>query len=206
MDPNYPAPNFDLSPYTGWTRAHWEYILARMTYGYVKIAERSGSPARVLYPDDRRGLPDSVDAIESFARISSAWGAWLRNPANPAVLKFQDQEINLETLLRQALLDGTNPSNPYTYWGNIGHMDQRIVESADIAATIWMSRERVFKKFTTAEQQQIIDWLAQVDGKGTYTDNWILFTAMAQAVRHHLGFPSPVDDLDNRLMQRSEEH
>ena len=204
MDNNFPAFDFDLSPYTGWTRAHWEHILARMTYGYRKIAEQSGSPSRVLYPDDRRGLPDSVDAIESFARIASAWGAWLRNPANPATLKFLDHEINLETLLRQALLDGTNPSNPYTYWGDIAHLDQRIVESADIAVAIWMSRERVFNKMTKAEQEQIIAWLAQVDGKGTYTDNWILFTVMAQAVRHHLGFPSPVEDLDNRLMQIGE--
>jgi hypothetical protein len=204
MENIFPAFDFDRSPYTGWTRVHWEYILARMTYGYAKIAERSGSPARVLYPDDRRGLPDSVDAIESFARIASAWGSWLRNPANPATLKFQDDEINLETLLRQALLDGTDPSNPYTYWGDITHLDQRIVESADIAVAIWMSRERVFDKMTAAEQTQIIAWLAQVDGKGTYTDNWILFTAMAQAVRLHLGFPSPEDDLDNRLTQIGE--
>ena len=204
MENNFPAFDFDLSPYTGWTRAHWEYILARMTYGYAKIAEGSGSPARVLYPDDRRGLPDPVDAIESFARIASAWGAWLRNPANPAILSFQGHEINIETLLRQAFLDGTDPSNLYTYWGDIGHLDQRIVESADIAVALWMSRERVFNKMTIAEQSQIIAWLAQVDNKGTYTDNWILFTAMAQAVRHHLGFPSPEDDLDNRLMQIGE--
>jgi hypothetical protein len=204
MRDNFPAFDFDRSPYTGWTRAHWEYILARMTYGYAKIAEQSGSPARVLYPDDRRGLPDSVDAIESFARIASAWGSWLRNPANPATLNFQGHEINLETILRQALLDGTDPSNPYTYWGDIGHLDQRIVESADIAVAIWMSRERVFNKMTEAEQEQVIAWLAQVDGKGTYTDNWILFTAMAQAVRYHLGFPSPEEDIDNRLMQIGE--
>src|SRR5215510_14392283 len=113
MTDRFPAPDFVRSPYTGWTRAHWEYLLARMTYGYAKIAEQSGSPARVLYPDDRRGLPDAVDAIESFARIASAWGSWLRNPANPAVLNFEGHEINLENLLRQALLDGTDTSNPH---------------------------------------------------------------------------------------------
>jgi len=204
MIDNLPALDFELSPYTGWTRVHWEYMLRRMTYGYAKIAEWSGSPARVLYPDDRRGLPDSVDAIESFARIASAWGTWLRNPANPAALHFQGNTINIEDLLHQALLDGTNSSNHRTYWGDIGHLDQRIVESADIALAIWMSRERVFNKMTAAEQAQVIGWLAQVDGKGTYTDNWILFTAMTQAVRHHLGFPSPEDDLDNRLMQLGE--
>ena len=47
----------------------------------------------------------------------------------------------------------------YTYWGDIGHLDQRIVESADIALAIWMSRERVFHKMTAAEQEQIIAWL-----------------------------------------------
>jgi hypothetical protein len=204
MPAHFPTLDFDRSPYTGWTRAHWEHLLARMTYGYAKIAERSGSPARVLYPDDRRGLPDSVDAIESFARIASAWGAWLRNPANPPSLNFQGHEVDVEAIFYQALLDGTNPSNPHTYWGDIGHLDQRIVESADIAVALWMSRERVFNKMTNPEQAQVIAWLAQVDNKGTYTDNWILFTAMAQAVRHHLGFPSPLDDLDNRLMQIGE--
>src|SRR5215211_7299164 len=204
MNTHFPDFDFERSPYTGWTRAHWEYILARMTYGYSKMAERSGSPARVLYPDDRRGLPDAVDAIESFARIASAWGAWLRNPANPATISFDGHDIDLESLLRQALLDGTNPSDPHTYWGDIGHLDQRIVESADIAVAIWMSRERVFNKMSADEQAQIIAWLAQVDNKGTYTDNWILFTAMAQAVRYHLGFPVPLDDLDNRLMQINE--
>jgi len=201
---NFPALDFERSSFTGWTRTHWEYILARMSYGFAKAAEKSRSPARVLYPDDRRGLPDSVDGIESFARIASAWGAWLRNPANSAVLKFGGYELNLESMLRQALLDGTNPKKPNTYWGDIGHMDQRIVESADIAVAVWMSRERVFNKLTADEQSQIMAWLAQVDGKGTYTDNWILFTAMVQAVRLHLGFPSPESDLDNRLMQISE--
>ena len=197
----FPALNYDLSPYTGWTREHWEALLARLTYGYVFAAERQGSPARVLFPDDRRGLPDSVDALESFARMASAWGAWLRNPANPAGLTFQGREINLEVLLRQALLDGTNRHNPYTYWGDMDHMSQHIVEAADVAVTVWLSRERVFDRMTGAERAQVMDWLARVDGKQTYFDNWILFPAMAQMVRLKLGYPAPEADLDSRLEQ-----
>jgi hypothetical protein len=197
----FPAPNYDLSPYTGWTRKHWEAVLARLTYGYVLAAERCGSPARALYPDDRRGLPDSVDALESFARMASAWGAWLRNPANPACLTFQDREINLEALARQALLDGTDPQSPRTYWGDMDHMSQHIVEAADVAVTIWLSRERVFDRMTGAERAQVMDWLAQVDGKETWPDNWILFPAMAQMVRLKLGYPAPEADLDSRLEQ-----
>jgi hypothetical protein len=204
MNKAFPPHNYELSPFTGWTRAHWEHLLARMTYGYVRAAQQSGSPARVLYPDDRRGLSDAVDAIESFARIASAWSAWLRNPANPAGLNFQGHRMDVEALLRQALLEGTDPTAERTYWGDIGHMDQRLVESADIAVAVWLSRERVFGKMTPAEQAQVMNWLAQVDGKGTYADNWILFPAIAQAVRLHLGYPAPEKELDNKLAQMAE--
>jgi hypothetical protein len=171
------------------------------------MSKLRSDPARLLeccIPMIVAACPTRSMPLSRFARIASAWGAWLRNPANPAVIQFQDYEINLETLLRQAFLDGTNPSNPSTYWGDIGHLDQRIVESADIAVCLWMSRERVFNRMSPVEQAQIMAWLAQVDGKGTYADNWILFTAMTQAVRHQLGFPSPEKDLDNRLTQIGE--
>ncbi len=201
MPDSFPPPNHDLSPYTGWTREHWEAIFARLTYGYVLAADRHGSLARALYPDDRRNLPDSVDALESFARMASAWGAWLRNPANPASVYFEGRELNIEILLRQALLDGTNPKSLRTYWGNMDHMSQHIVEAADVAVAIWFSRVRVFARMTEAEQAQVIAWLAQVDGKGTYPDNWILFSAMAQMVRLKLGYPVSEAELDFRLAQ-----
>ncbi|MFL5805723.1 MAG: DUF2264 domain-containing protein [Roseiflexaceae bacterium] len=198
---NMPPLDYARAPYTGWAREHWVALLARLTYGYVCAAEPYGSPARALYPDDRRGLPDTADALESFARISAAWGAWLHNPANPATLSFAGRELNIELLLRQALLDGTDPSNPHTYWSDIDHMSQQIVECADVALTLWLSRARVFERMSAAERAQIIAWLAQVDGKETWPDNWILFPAMAQTVRHKLGYPAPVAEIDSRLAQ-----
>ncbi len=195
------APDFQLSPYTGWTRAHWERLLARLTYGYVLAAERQGSYARALYRDDRRNLPDAVDAIESFARMASAWGAWLRNPQNPATIEFCGRTLNLEEILTQALLDGTNPNNPRTYWGDMHDMDQRIVEAADIALTLWLSRDRVFNRLNQKEQDQIIQWLEQVDAQDVYYDNWILFPVLPMTVRHKLGYPVDLADLDARLDQ-----
>jgi hypothetical protein len=198
---SFPPLNYALSPYTGWARQHWEALLARLTYGYVCAAERNGSPARALYPDDWRGLPDSVDALESFARIAPAWAAWLHNPTNPTSISLQGRQIDLAQLLSQALLDGTNPEDPYTYWGEMADFSQHIVEAADIALALWLSRERVFARMTPSEQAQIITWLSQVDGKRTYNDNWILFPAIAMAVRLRLGYPAFESDLDSRLGQ-----
>ncbi len=194
-----PPLDHTLAPYTGWTRAHWVAVLARLTHGFVLAAERTSSPARALYRDDRRGLPDAADGIESFARLGGVWGAWLANPANPDSIEWNGRQHDIAALFRQGLLDGTDPANTATYWGDIGHMDQRIVESADLAAALWHSRERVFLKMTPAEQAQVMGWLAQVDGKGNYPDNWILFSAVTQAVRLRLGFPVSVAELDSNL-------
>ena len=114
-----PALDYARSPYTGWTRAHWEAVLARLTFGFALAADRQGSPARALFPNDRCDRPDSVDGLEAFARIAVAWGAWLRNPTNPESVQFQGHELNLADFLKQGLLDGTNPESPNTYWGDI---------------------------------------------------------------------------------------
>src|SRR5262245_19394670 len=114
-----PALDYVRSPYTGWTRTHWEAILAKLTYGFTLAAEPQGSPARALFPNDRCDRPDSVDGLEAFARIAVAWGAWLRNSANPETLQFQGHGLNLVDLLKQGLLDGTNPESAETYWGDI---------------------------------------------------------------------------------------
>jgi len=196
-----PAFDYARSPYTGWTRAHWEAVLARLTYGFTLAAEHQGSPARALFPDDRCDRPDSVDGLEAFARIAVAWGAWLRNPANPEMIHFKEHELNLADLLKQGLLDGTNPESRDTYWGDIEDMDQRIVENSNIAMALWLSHERVFDKMTKSERTQVIVWLAQVDSKETWPDNWIFFPALSLAVRRRLGYPFSETDLDARLEQ-----
>jgi len=196
-----PPLDFSNATYTGWTRAHWQAVLARVTYGFVRRAAVSGSPARALYPDDHAGHSDAVNGLESFSRLALIWGLWLRNPANPPHLTFQGHALDLPALLRQGLLQGTDPAAPATYWGDIGHMDQRLVECACLSIAVWFSRTRVFAQLSAAEQAQVIKWLAQVDGKGTYPDNWVMFPAMSQAVRLRLGHAAPEADLRRRLEQ-----
>lgn len=196
--------DFTLSPYTGWTRMHWERVLARLTYGYVLAAEKQGSYARALYRDDRRVMSDPVDAIESFARIAATWGAWLHNPGNADTVEFNGRTLDIVEILMRALIEGTDASNPRTYWGDFSDMDQRIVESADIGLAIWFSRERVFNRMTQSERDRVMNWLAQADDKETWYDNWILFPLLPMTVRMQLGYPVDVELLDARLDQMDE--
>ena len=193
-----PPLDFTNAAYTGWTRAHWVALLARATFGFARRLNRAGSPARVLFPDDRAGHSDAVNGLESFARLALAWGMWLHQPANPARLSFQGYDLNVAYLLQQGLLQGTNPASRY-YWGDIGHLDQRLVECACLSIAVWLSRAQVFDQLTPAQQAQIVAWLAQADGKGAYPDNWVMFPAMSQAVRLRLGYPAPEGDLRRRL-------
>jgi hypothetical protein len=201
---DFPPLDFERSPYTGWTRVHWESLLARLTYGYVLAAERSGSPARAMYPDDLRNQPDSVDALESFARLAPAWSAWLYNPSNPTVISYTGRQMDLAELLCRALVEGTDPDSHHTYWGEMDHFSQHIVEAADVSIAVWLSRERVFNRLGRMEQARIMAWLAKVDGKQTYFDNWILFPAISTMVRLKMGYPASVRDLDARLEQIGE--
>lgn len=198
----FPPLNPTLSPYTGWTRDHWVYLLARITYGYVLAADKQGTMARALYADDRREYHnDSSDGLESFARIASGWGAYLANPQNPEVVAFEGRELNIAEILSRALIEGSDKSNPHTYWGEPYALDQRIVESADMALAIWFSRERVFNRMSKTQQDQVMAWLALVDGQDTYYDNWVLFPAVAQAVRLQMGYPVDESELDERIEQ-----
>ncbi|SUC29487.1 Uncharacterized protein conserved in bacteria [Providencia rettgeri] len=59
-------------------------------------------------------------------------------------------------------LHGTDP-NHKGYWGKLDNYDQKICESADLALTLWLSREWVWEKLDTPAQQQIITWFEQVN-------------------------------------------
>src|SRR5215212_9449075 len=121
------AANPDRAPFTGATRDDWAHLLARLTDGFVRSIPSGGSPARAFVP----GAPphDQVPAIEAFARMSVAWGAWLHEASNPATLATGGAIHDIGAILARGLVDGTNRSGPAS-WGPIGDRDQRIVEAA----------------------------------------------------------------------------
>ncbi len=82
--------------------------------------------------------------------------------------------IDLSEIIKNAFLHGTDPAHK-GYWGRLENYDQKICESADLALTLWLSREWVWDKLDNSEQQRIIEWFEQVNHCDIVDNNWHLF-------------------------------
>jgi hypothetical protein len=181
------------------TRRDWIALLARLTDGFVRSIPPGGSPARAALP----GAPadDPVPSIEGFARMSVAWGAWLGCRGNPAAIHWQGRDHDVATLVARGLADATDPASP-ACWGPIRDRDQRIVEAAEIATALWLGGNRLRRALDVVDPAafgRVLDWLAGVDGKELWPDNWVLFPVLPTLIRRAAGRPIDFEALDAAL-------
>jgi hypothetical protein len=154
--------------------------------GFVKY--RSPHGALVHYPGARSIHGLIIEGLEGFARFFPLAAAWIAS-GNETVIKVGEEEVELLQLLRQGIIAGTNPQNP-EYWGHINSLDQRIVEAADIALGLWISREHLWSSFSSEEKNQVIAWLEPVTNKRVYDNNWLLFPIITLKSLQSLGVNS----------------
>jgi hypothetical protein len=181
------------------TRDDWVALLARLTDGFVRSIPPGGSPARAALP----GAParDPVPAIEGFARMSVAWGAWLRGSDNPPTLRWEGREHDVAALVARGLADATDATSA-AWWGPIHDRDQRIVEAAEVATGLWLGGDRLRAALDALDPSafgRVLDWLAGVDGKDLWPDNWVLFPVLPALVRRAAGHDIDRDALDAAL-------
>lgn len=177
-------------------RVDWVRILARLTDGFVRAIPRGGSPARAQLPGAPAG--DPVPSIEGLARMSVAWAAWLHESSNPTSVEHEGRRHDVAALLATGLSDATDPRHP-AWWGPIGDRDQRIVEAAEIATALWLGGDRLadaIRARDPAAPDRILDWLALVDGRDLWPDNWVLFPVLPALVRRSAGRPVDAAAID----------
>lgn len=165
----------------------YESLFHYFLEGYLYYKSPLG--ARVDYP----GLPSKhgrqVDQLEGFSRLAPLLAAWLYSGRPDRVTLHNGAVINLSHLLRGALLAGTDPRSP-EYWGGIeAAIDQRIVEAADIALVLWLTRDHIWETLAIEEQQQLASWLVRVNEQKIPDNNWHLFVVLVNAVLRDLDRP-----------------
>jgi hypothetical protein len=187
-----PAQDRERSPYTGYMRAHWESVLGRLVRGHA--LNLSPGKAHTRWPGRATPYLGDKQGLEGVARLMHPLGAWLADPHAPNTMEFEGTRVDVVAMMREALLNGTDPQHA-EYWGDIGEVDQRIVEAADISWFLWLTRERLWSQLSADQQTQIVAWLRQADLKKVHHNNWHMFPLTIHTVRKHLGQPYMEDEI-----------
>jgi hypothetical protein len=160
----------------------FEYFLG----GYLRYA--SPGRERVLYPGMGSLSGAAVDGLQGFARTSPLLAAWVYSNRGAVISDHASgNKLDMVSILREGLLAGTNKTLP-VYWGPISDRDQRIVETADIARVLWLTRTQIWAKLSLSEQRQVAAWLLQVNSVTTPDNNWLLFPVVVNFALDALGY------------------
>jgi hypothetical protein len=186
-----PSDDHERSPYTGWTRAHYEAVFGRLLLGFVE--HRSSDGARTRYVGGER-LPA---AMEGAMRMLPALEAWLACDCNPDRISIDGRELDVAALARDLVIHGTDPLSP-DYWHPIGRgWDQRKVEAAALASFLMHTRERFWAKLDVFERARIMSWLRATDEP--LAANWLTFQIALDSARFTLGHAIDASMLEREL-------
>jgi hypothetical protein len=131
--------------------------------------------ARVQYggAGSRNGY--ELDGLEGFARTAPLLAAWTYSGRSQLIENSSTAKpVTVVEILRSGILDGTNP-HARQYWGDIEPQDQRIVEAADVARVLWLTRKEIWNHLSTQDRQRVRTWLMTAGNTQTPRTNWMLF-------------------------------
>jgi hypothetical protein len=168
------------------TSGAYEGLFRYFLNGFLTYRAPHGQAA--YYP----GLPSNhgarVDAMEGFTRFAPLAAAWLHSGRPARIQVAEGPAVDLPALIRDGILVGTDPGSP-GYWGPIKDRDQRTVEAADVALTLWLTRDSVWKHFSPSEKGRIQRWLTDGLAREVSDNNWHLFPTFVSLVMRELGQP-----------------
>ncbi|MFE0463701.1 DUF2264 domain-containing protein [Kitasatospora sp. NPDC058965] len=173
-----PPEDRELSPYTGWTRAHWEAVAD----GLLESVARFAGPEHALIPlpGDRPSVSGRrSDALEGYARtfLLAAFRVAGAGGADPnGVLRRYARGLAAGTRTPTAesgLADGDPVS-----WPRIDQCRQALVEAASIALGLRLTRRWLWDTLDGATREQVRRWLAAGLTPSPVDNNWWLFPAM----------------------------
>ncbi|MBB2947295.1 hypothetical protein FB565_007063 [Actinoplanes lutulentus] len=174
-----PVEDRDLSPLTGWTRAHWEAVADHLLASVEPYATDGFAQYRLPGPPSRNGMVS--DGLEGFARTFLLAAFRIAGAGGGAPGGLLERYA-------AGLLAGTNPTHPYA-WPPLDDMSQPLVEAASIAVALHETRPWLFDRLAPAEQEQVVAWLAGFVGKRTPDSNWVLFRVIVEQFLASVGGP-----------------
>ncbi len=173
-----------LSPYTGWTRAHWVSTVDRTLAAVRGYASPGNALIRLPGPVSASG--EWSDGLEGYARTFLAAGFLLSGGSGDGALA---------EWYARGLAAGVDPASAER-WPTVDEVPQAKVEAASIALALHETRELLWDKLSDRVRAQTVDWLAKVIGKPYPACNWLWFQSVVEAFLRTVGGPWSAEDLE----------
>ncbi|PZG01806.1 DUF2264 domain-containing protein [Micromonospora deserti] len=182
----FPAENWRLSRYTGWTRAHWEMAADETLAAVRRFA--SARHALIDLPGPVSAFGGHSDGLEGFARTFLAAGFRLVHGGDGGLAQWYAEGIAA----------GVDPNSPER-WPSLEDVPQARVEAASIALAMHESRSLIWDALDDRVRQQVVEWLAQAVGLQYPASNWVWFQNITEAFLRSVNGPWLKEDIDRNI-------
>ncbi len=174
-----PTDDRGVSPYTGWTRAHWEHVAD----GLLRGVQRFASPRHALIrvPGGRADQSRHIAGLEGFARTFLLAAYRLAGARGKA-------PGDLAARYARGLAAGTDPRSGEA-WPQMEDGSQAIVEAALLALGLAETGPWIWDQLDRSSQERAVAWLSQINRSRVPPNNWVLFPVTVNAFLKSVGAP-----------------
>ena len=178
-----------LSPYTGWTRRHWELAADALLAAARRHAGPGGALFRFPGPASRSGAHS--DAFEGYARtfLLAAFRAAHAEPAHAE---------RLLEVYAEGLITGTEPTAAER-WPALTRVRQARVEAASVALALHETRHLLWDRLSPRARERVVDWLSPMARIEVPRNNWLWFRAVVAAFLRSVGAPYAPQDIEEAV-------
>lgn len=171
-------------------KKRYDFLFTYFLSGFLFY--RTDDCAHAVYPGAPGRYGIRVDTMEGFTRILPLISSWLSSGRENVIEKLDGHFVDLLDIVKTGVISGTNPKSS-GFWGRMGDYDQRIHEAADVALSIWLTRDLVWCKLSRSQKERIIWWLLDVNHKKIMDNSWHLTLVLVNEIVSSLGYRSDRD-------------
>ncbi len=193
--------NFDLSPFTGWTRKSWEELAEKMIIAIQPyLTEGKGGldlPNPVRWMDKYLPDPENMKSfywMEGFTRTRVLLASFIAGTGKTTI-EYEGKKIDLVEQYIEGLLSASDPAS-LDYIGDRYGNNQWIAEISGLAGSLYILKDLVWERLSEKEKDQIANWMLSTTGRKIPNNNWYLFIANTHLVLKALGREYSQEELD----------
>lgn len=162
----------------------YNHLFNYFFYGFLKYS--SDDYANVNYPGIVSLSGNKINQLEGVARTLPLFAAWIYS-GREGVIKSDNKEVDLVSLIRSSIVNGTNPKSK-SYWGEIDDYSQKVLEASDIVKVLWMTKKDIWNHLSSTEKFNITEWLKKATVVKVFQNNWIFAPLIIELFLKDVGY------------------